>query len=116
VGEIYNAYSTLNRVLNLGLTRDQIMAAEMQFKIDLAKKMKFPAQLTRNAATFSANWEMTATLTPRRRKLRTLTTKTLTQLKAGALKLMQSRLTQKVIRRPVARPPAATPVGRRRKV
>lgn len=92
MGEILKAYQTLNKVLNLGLSRDQMLAAEAQFKVDLGITMKFPKELLRDPTAFSADWEVTGILTPRRRKLRSLTTKTLTQLKNDGLKDMQERL------------------------
>lgn len=92
MGEILTAYQTLNRTLNLGLSKQQMLAAEMQFKIDFAEKMKFPASLTKSPGKLSAEWEVTSTLTPRRRKLRSLTKQSLTQLKSSALKEMDKKM------------------------
>lgn len=92
MGEILKAYQTLNKVLNLGLSREQMLAAEMQFKIDFAERVKFPKQLTKSANALSADWEFTAQLAPRRRALRSKTRKSLTQLKKDGLQQMQKRL------------------------
>ncbi|MCP5115809.1 MAG: hypothetical protein GY953_33695 [bacterium] len=86
MGEILKAYQTLNKTLRLGLSREQMLAAEMQFKLDFADKMKFPSALRRNANALSSDWEFTGTLTPRRAKLRAVTSKSLSKLKADALK------------------------------
>lgn len=92
MGEILKAYQTLNKVLNLGLSRDQMLAAEAQFKLDFAERVKFSKQLTKDATQFSADWEFTGQLTPRRRALKTKTRKTLAKLQKDGLADMQKRL------------------------
>jgi hypothetical protein len=92
MGEIFTAYQTLNKVLNLGLTKDQFLAAEAQFKLDFAERMKFPTGVTRDPMQLSAEWELTATLTPRRRAIATTTRQSLSQLTATAQTQMQQKL------------------------
>jgi hypothetical protein len=86
MGEIYTAYQTLNKMLNLGLTREQFMAAEAQFKLDFADRMKFPEALRKDPMQLMADWELTASLTPRRTAIRTATRQTLDQLTSSAVK------------------------------
>jgi hypothetical protein len=81
MAEIFEAYKSLNRTLNLGLSPQQILAAEAQFKLDFSDRMKFPASLTKDPMALSAEWEFVGTLTPRRRALTSRTTKSLEQLK-----------------------------------
>ena len=92
MGEILKAYQTLNRTLKLGLSREQMLAAEMQFKLDFATQVKFPTSLQKNPNTLSSDWEFTGTLTPRRRKMRSVTSKSLARLKADALKTQQLKV------------------------
>ena len=91
MGEILKAYQTLNRTLRLGLSRNQMLAAEMQFKLDFATQKKFPGTIQGNANRLSSDWEFTGTLTPRRRKLRSVTSKSLRTLKTQALPARRRR-------------------------
>ncbi len=86
MGEILKAYQTLNKVLNLGLTKEQFLAAEAQFKLDFADRVKFPATLQKDPMRLAADWEFAATLTPRRTALRSTTRQSLAQLTASAQK------------------------------
>ncbi len=86
MGEILKAYQTLNKVLNLGLTKDQFLVAEAQFKLDFADRVKFPTALQKDPMRLSAEWEVTATLTPRRTALKSTTRQSLAQLTTAAQK------------------------------
>jgi hypothetical protein len=92
MGEILKAYQTLNRVLNLGLTKEQFLAAEAQFKLDFADRVKFPSSLQSDPMKLSADWEVTATLTPRRTAIKTVTRQNLAQLTTAAQKQMATKL------------------------
>lgn len=115
MAEILQAYQTLNKVLKLGLSHDQMMAAEMQFKLDFADRMKFPAAMTKNPTQFSAEWEVVGTLAPRKRAIRTLTKKSLDQLKAEGLEAAQAKLAKPTSRVAAVRETAAKVVSRKKK-
>jgi hypothetical protein len=85
MGEIKRAYDFLNKTLKLGLKPDQLLVAEAGFKLDLGRQEKFPAALTRDAMRFSADWEVKATLVPRKTVVRTKVNKTYAQLKKDVL-------------------------------
>jgi hypothetical protein len=85
MGEIKQAYDFLNKTLKLGLKADQLMVAEAGFKLDLGRQEKFPETLTKDVMQFSADWEVRATLVPRKTALTRKTTKTFEQLKKDAI-------------------------------
>jgi hypothetical protein len=65
MGDVYHALAVLNRTMNLGLSGDKLLAAEIKFKYALAD----PPDDAPNATALAEGYETVVTLKPRARKL-----------------------------------------------
>jgi hypothetical protein len=65
MGDVYHALTVLNRTMNLGLSGDKLLAAEIKFKYALANR---PVDAT-SATELAEGYETVVSLKPRERKL-----------------------------------------------
>ena len=68
MGELFNAYSSLNRTLKLGLSTEQIMRAEGSFKSALARKSN-PASAAKGQKYVTENFEFKVSIAKRPRAI-----------------------------------------------
>jgi hypothetical protein len=65
MGDVYHALAVLNRTMNLGLTGDKLLAAEIKFKVAVANRQGE----TTSATALAEGFETVVSLKPRSRNL-----------------------------------------------
>ena len=69
MGDIFQAFTYLNKSLKLGLTKQQLYRAERSIKFDHTIAEKFHPDITRDQDKLMENWELKMTLVPRKTPL-----------------------------------------------
>lgn len=69
LGDIFQAFSYLNKSLKLGLTKQQLYRAERSIKFDHSIVEKFHADISRDQDKLMEQWEFKTVLVPRKKPL-----------------------------------------------
>lgn len=69
MGDIYRAFSYLNKTLKLGLTKPQIWRVEKDIKLDFSIYEKYSTELTRDPDKLMEDWEFKTVLVPRKKPI-----------------------------------------------
>lgn len=69
MGELFEALQILNRTYDLGLSGQQILRAEADFKQILAERVNFPKEFRANDQRLAGQWEIMTYLKPREEKM-----------------------------------------------
>lgn len=69
LGDIFQAFSYLNKSLKLGLTKQQLYRAERSIKFDHSIVEKYHGDLSADKDKLMEQWEFKTTLVPRKKPL-----------------------------------------------